>query len=116
MNDVKRIGLPFLVILVSAFVTRFVASYVTGDNAATIIKVVSVIGLCAFGATLHTVIKKRSGSVWKKVVAILVIIFLLFMQLGYFTFASVNDFFLLFGVDAFYMNMLYILCGYMLMD
>lgn len=115
MSDVRKLGIPFLLIFVSAFVAKLLTTYVVFENSATFLKVLIVTALCLFGATLNTS-KARHGSVWKKVIAILIVIFLLFMQLNLFTFSNVNQLFQFFGVDAFYVNMLYIFCGYLFVD
>lgn len=116
MSDFRKLGIPFLIIFVSALVTKLSSIYLSGFFTPTLFKVLVVVALCLFGASLNASRKKRSYTVWKKVVSILMVIFLLFMQLGLFSFASVAQIFSIFGVDAFYINMLYIFCGYMFVD
>lgn len=116
MSDFRKLGIPFLIIFISALVTKLSSIYLSGILTSTIFKILIVIALCVFGASLNVSRKKRNYSVWKKVVSILMVIFLLFMQLGLFSFSSVAHLFSIFGIDAFYINMLYIFCGYMFVD
>lgn len=116
MNDFRKLGVPFLLIFISALVTKLITTYVVSDVTPTLINIIIVIALCVFGATLNVSRGKRHGNVYKKLIAILIVIFLLFMQLNLFTFSSVSNIFGFFGVDAFYINMLYIFCGYLFVD
>jgi len=116
VNDFRKLGVPFLLIFISALVTKLLTTYVLLDVTPTLLKIIIVIALCVFGATLNVSRGRRHGNVYKKLVAILIVIFLLFMQFNLFTFASVSSIFSFFGVDAFYINMLYIFCGYMFVD
>ena len=116
MSDFKKLGVPFIIIFVSALVTKLIAIYFASSMSDTLVKILIVLALCVFGASLNASRRKRSNSVWKKVVAVLIVLFLLFMQLNLFTFASVSQLFSFFGMDAFYINMLYIFCGYLMVD
>ena len=107
MEDVKRLGFPLLIIVLSAFLSRLLE---------TLMVILIVSALFLFGVSLNKSRKKRSNAVFKKVVAILVVILMLFMQLGYFTLPIMQNVFTLIGIDAFYMNMLYIFCGYLFVD
>ena len=60
--------------------------------------------------------KRRNPAVFKKVLAILVMVLLMLMQMGYFTLPFMKDAFDFFGVDGFYINMIYIFCGYLFAD
>ena len=117
MSDFRKLGVPFLIIFISALFTKLISTYLAAFLTSALFKIIIVIALCVFGASLNVYHRKRaSNSVWKKVIAILIIIFLLFMQLNLFTFSSVASLFNFFGIDAFYINMMYILCGYMIVD
>lgn len=116
MEDVKRLGWPFLVIVISAFITKLLQTYTAVGYDSTLMTMLIVIALCLFGFSLNKNRKKKSSAVFKKVIAILVIILLLFMQLGYFTIPYVSTAFNFFGIDAFYINMIYIFCGYLFAD
>lgn len=116
MSDVKKLGVPFLIIFVSALATKLLTTYFISEMSSTLVKLIMVVALCIFGASLNRSRNKRSSSVWKKVIAVLIIVFLLFMQLNLFTFAGVSTLFNFFGVESFYINMLYIFCGYMMVD
>lgn len=116
MEDVKRLGFPLLIIVLSAFLSRLLETYLHGSFVHTLMVILIVIALFLFGVSLNKSRKKRSNAVFKKVVAILVVILMLFMQLGYFTLPIMQNVFTLIGIDAFYMNMLYIFCGYLFVD
>lgn len=89
MDDVKRLGTPLLIIIMVA-------------------------SLFMFGVSLNR--KKRSNAVFRKVVAIVIVLLLLFMQLGFLDLAVVNRWFAYLGMGSFYINMLYIFCGYLFID
>lgn len=116
MGDFRKLGVPFLVIFISALLFKILSLYVIQDLNSTLYKFIMVIALFVFGATLNVVRGKRSESVYKKLISVLVVLFLLFMQLNWFTFSSVTSLFAFFGIDAFYINMLYIYCGYLFVD
>ena len=116
MNDFRKLGIPFFLIFISALLTKLITTYLISDVTPTLLKVIIVIALCLFGATLNVSRGKCQGNVYKKLIAILIVIFLLFMQLNLFTFASITNIFDFFGVDTFYTNMLYIFCGYLFVD
>lgn len=116
MEDVKRLGWPFSVIFLSALVIKLLDSYFHISYNGTLSTIIIVCALFLFGFALNKNRKKRSPAVFKKVVSILVVILLLFMQLGYFTIPYVSTAFNFFGIDAFYINMIYIFCGYLFAD
>ena len=116
MSDFRKLGIPFIIIFISALASKLCSMYLPMMVTSSMFKVLMVAALCIFGASLNANKRRGGRSVVKKVVAILMIIFLLFMQLQLFTFASVANTFNFFGVDAFYINMLYIFCGYLLME
>lgn len=116
MEDTKRLGLPVLIIFLSAFLVKVLNTFWASSITITISTILIVISLFTFGMVLNKSRKKRSPAVFKKVVAILVIILLTLMQLGYFSIPYVTKTFDFFGIDAFFINMIYIFCGYMFAD
>ena len=116
MSDFRKLGIPFIIIFISALVDKLCSTYASALFTSTTFKILIVIALCIFGASLNANKGRGGKSVAKKVIAILIVIFLLFMQLNLFTFSSVATVFNFFGIDAFYINMLYIFCGYMFME
>lgn len=116
MSDFRKLGVPFLIIFLSALATKLISTYLSMFLTTALYKIIVVIALCTFGYFLNVSRRRRSDTVWKKVIAVLIVIFLLFMQLNLFTFSSVASLFSFFGIDAFYINMLYIFCGYMIAD
>ncbi len=116
MSDFQKLGIPFIIVFISALLVKLGTTYLPALFTPTIYTIVMVIALCIFGASLNSPKRRGGKSVFKKVLAILLVIFLLFSQLGLFTFASMNTVFAFFGVNAFYINMLYIFCGYLFME
>lgn len=116
MDDIKRLGFPLLIIVLSAFLSRLINIYLQGSFVQTLMVILIVTALFFFGVSLNKSRKKRSNAVFKKVFAILVVILMLFMQLGYFTLPIMKNVFEFIGIDAFYINMLYIFCGYLFVD
>ena len=116
MSDAKKLGIPFLVIFGGALILKLLDMYMANVMTPTVTKILSVIILCLFGATLNVSFHKRSKSVWNKVVAVLVILFLLFMELNFFTFSSVLEVFSMFGITSLFITLLYVYCGYLLVD
>ncbi len=116
MQDIKRLGFPLLIIVLSAFLSRLIETYLKGSFVHTLMVILIVTALFFFGVSLNKGRKKRSNAVFKKVIAILVVILMFLMQLGYFTLPVMENVFHLIGIDAFYINMLYIFCGYLFVD
>ena len=114
MSDVRRLGTPVLIIVLSAFLTKLIETYLRGSFVHTLLILVMVASLFMFGVSLN--IKKRSNAVFRKVIAIVIVLLLLFMQLGILDLDIVNRWFAYLGMDAFYINMLYIFCGYLFVD
>lgn len=114
MDDVKRLGTPLLIIVLSAFLTKLVETWLKGGFVHTLLIIIMVASLFMFGVSLNR--KKRSNAVFRKVVAIVIVLLLLFMQLGYLDLAIVNRWFVYLGMGSFYINMLYIFCGYLFVD
>ena len=116
MDDVKRLGFPVLVIVVSAVLTKLIETYLTGAFVSTLLIIVTVSALFMFGVSLNRNRKKKSNAIFRKVFAVVVVVLLLFTQLGYFRIPYVSDWMAYLGMAAFYINMLYIFCGYLFVD
>lgn len=114
MKDFKRLGLPLLIIIASAIIVRFVNLYVVADFADNLVTIIIVVSLFLFGTTLN--IRKTSNAIMKKVIAIALLIVLMLMQMNIFTITFIKDFFDLFGIGSFFVNMIYIYCGYLFVD
>ena len=110
MDDVKRLGTPLLIIVLSAFLTKLVETWLKGGFVHTLLIIIMVASLFMFGVSLNR--KKRSNAVYRKVVAIVIVLLLL----GYLDLAIVNRWFAYLGMGSFYINMLYIFCGYLFVD
>lgn len=114
MDDIKRLGTPLLIIVLSAFLSKLADTWLKGSVAHTLLIIITVASLFMFGVSLNR--KKRSNAVFRKVIAIVVVLLLLFMQLGYLDLANMSKWFTLLGIDTFYIHMLYIFCGYLFVD
>lgn len=116
MEDVKRLGYPILIICFSAFLNKLIEKYIEGNFTHTILVLVTVGFLFLFGISLNKSQKKKSNAVFRKVLAIVIAILLLSMQLGYFELPYISAWFAYLGMESFYINMLYIFCGYLFVD
>lgn len=116
MDDFKRLGLPLLIIALSALLTRIVNTYITGSFVYSLVIIISAFALFFFGYYLNRSYKKRSQKVITKVISILVVVLLLLMQLGMFTAPILADLIALLGGSSFYVHMIYIYCGYLFAD
>lgn len=116
MEDTKRLGLPVVIILVSALLVKLINRFFTFSFTPTLLTLLIVAALFLFGMVLNKSRKRRTPAVFKKVIAILVMVLLMLMQMGYFTLPFMKDAFDFFGVDAFFINMIYIFCGYLFAD
>lgn len=115
MKDFKYIGIPFLIILISALLCKLTATYITGNVADVLITFIRVTALFSFGISLNKT-NRRNYRVWKVVFSVAVVIFLVLLELNMFALPILTDLIFFFGVSSFFINMLYILCGYMFVD
>ena len=92
MEDTKRLGIPLLLILFSALAVKLIHRFFTFSFTPTLITFLIVCSLFLFGMVLNKSRKRRNPAVFKK------------------------DAFDFFGVDGFYINMIYIFCGYLFAD
>ncbi len=116
MEDTKRLGLAFLVILISALIVKLINKFFVFSFTPTLLTFLIVISLFLFGMILNKSRKRRNPAVFKKVISILLVVLLMLMQMGYLTLPFMKNTFDFFGVDAFYINMIYIFCGFMFAD
>ena len=116
MGDAKRLGLPVVIIFISALLVKLINRFLQFSFTPTLITFLIVVALSLFGMVLNVNRNRRHPAVFKKVFAILVMVLLMLMQMGYFTLPMMKDAFDFFGVDAFFINMIYIFCGYLFAD
>lgn len=117
MDDFKRLGYPILIIFLSALIVKLMNMYIVMNNfMSTLLTIITVSALFLFGTSLNKSRKKRSNAVFKKVFAIIIVVFILLMQLGLFTLPIVAEVLFFFGVNSFFINMIYIFCGYLFVD
>lgn len=116
MDDIKRLGYPMLIIFLSAFIVKLINTYFISNFTSILLTIITVSALFLFGTSLNKSRKRRNPAVLKKVVAIILVLFLVLMQLGLFEIAIVSEVLFFFGVNSFFINMIYIFCGYMFVD
>lgn len=116
MDDLKRLGYPVLIIFLSALIVKLLDQYLVFPYTSMLITILVASALFLFGTSLNKSRKKRNQSAFKKVIAILIIVLLLLMQLEYFHIPYIDKVFDLFGIGAFFINMIYIYCGYLFAD
>ena len=139
MDDVKRLGTPLLIIVLSAFLTKLVETWLKGGFVHTLLIIIMVASLFMFGVSLNR--KKRSnavvvwfhcggfyyGSALEQTAydgfnlcefgdVVVVTVNHRINVLGYLDLAIVNRWFAYLGMGSFYINMLYIFCGYLFVD
>ena len=85
MEDTKRLGLAFLVILISALIVKLINKFFVFSFTPTLLTFLIVISLFLFGMILNKSRKRRNPAVFKKVISILLVVLLMLMQMGYFT-------------------------------
>lgn len=116
MDEIKRLGYPLLIIFLSALLVKLISLYITGNFVSLLLTLISVSALFLFGVSLNKSRKRRNQAVFKKVLAVVMAMFLLLMQLDVFVIPAVSRFLFFFGVNSFFINMIYIFCGYMFAD
>lgn len=116
MEDVKRLGLPLLIVVVSACLTQWIQRFITGQVANTLMITIQAIALFIFGMALHGNLKKTSKAVYRKVIAIIIVFILFCMQMNYIAIPALHNLFTVLGLHSIYMHMLYVFCGYVFVD
>ncbi|MEG0314263.1 MAG: amino acid permease [Erysipelotrichaceae bacterium] len=114
MKDFKRLGYPLLIIVGSAIISKFLTLYIKASFINTLVTVVIVCALFLFGTSLNK--SSRSNAVIKKVISLVLVIFLMLMQMNIFTLPYISSFLDMIGMHSFFINMLYIYCGYIFVD
>lgn len=115
MKDFRYIGYPLFIILISALLCKLIHTYVGGNLHDYLIIFIRITALFTFGMSLNKA-SRRSYTVWKVVFSVVVTLFLLLMELDLFYLPVLSDMIFFFGVSSFFINMMYILCGYMFVD
>ncbi len=114
MSDVRKLGVPFLIIILGAFMIKLVSTYI--DVSWQVIKVLETIVLCAFGASLNATKRKGGNGVIYKVLAIVIVVILLLMELGVVSIPFVVSLFTTIGIYQTFVYLLYIFSGYIFME
>lgn len=116
MDDTKRLGVPVLIIFISALLVKLINRYISFSFTPTLLTFLIVAALFFFGMVLNKSRKRRNPAVFKKVFAVLFMVLLMLTQMGYIQLPFITNTFDFFGVDAFFINMIYIFCGYLFAD
>lgn len=115
MSDAKRLGIPLGIILFGAFAVWFVDSYLVMNEVLNFLRTILIVA-CFFFFGCYLNKKKRSNSVFKKVIAILLTVLLTCMRYDLFNnIPFIGVILHTFGSEGFSI-MLYIYCGYLFAD
>ncbi|OCN04349.1 hypothetical protein A4S06_11465 [Erysipelotrichaceae bacterium MTC7] len=115
MNNFRKLGVPALVILVCALIAFWANP--TSFFVSNFYLYLKIVALIVFGATLNVFSKKNlSRSPYKKIVAVLLVVFMTLIQLNIISLQTSNVIFQLFNPSYFWNDMIYIYCGYLFVD
>lgn len=110
----SRYGYPFLVMVLSGLLVRFLNIMLEGALAGTIITVVKACCFFAFGLSMYN--RKRSNAWLKKLIVAFFFLFFVFWDCGYIVIPQLMAIFNLIGISGFVIYMFYIFCGYTFFD
>ena len=116
MDSLKRLGIPFSILIVCALLQRLMDTYLRGCYTQTFHTIFLCAALFFFGYFLNAKYKKISNAVMPKVFSIVVLLLLLFLQLGILQLPPLSRFLHFFGLEGIYMYMLYVFCGFVFAD
>ncbi|MEG0737072.1 MAG: amino acid permease [Longicatena sp.] len=114
MNDSRRLGMPILVMVVFTTLFYLINTYLHSEITNTILTIIFDISLFMFGVTLNG--KKKSHSVYRKVLALVLTIILVFIQLGVVSMPFVATLQTFFSINPYLISMLFIYFGFLFMD
>lgn len=114
MNDSKRLGMPILVMVVSTTLFYLIHTYLQSSITTTLLTIIFDVSLFIFGVTLNG--KRKSRSVYRKVIALVCTIILLFIQLGVVDMPFVTSLQSFLSINPYLLSMLYIYFGFLFMD
>ena len=114
MNDTRRLGLPLVVMAVSTLVFYLINRYIVSNIATTLLIIIFDISLFLFGVALNS--KKKSHSVYRKVIALVCSIILLFIQVGAVSLPFVDTLKAFFAINPYLVSMLFIYFGFLFVD
>ena len=115
MKDLRYIGYPLFIILISALLCKLVDVYISGNVHDWLLIFIRITALFTFGMSLNKASRRRY-TVWKVVFSVVITLFLLLLELGLFSLPILTDIIFFFAVPSSFINMMYILCGYMFVD
>lgn len=114
MNDTRRLGMPIVVMAVSTLVFYLINTYFHSDITTTLLTIICDVAMFVFGMMLNG--KKRSHSVYRKVIALVLSIILLFVQVGAVSMPFVETLKNFLAINPFLLSMLFIYFGFLFMD
>ena len=114
MSDTKRLGMPLLVMAVSTLLFYLMNKLLPNTIAYTCIALMCDISLFIFGMALDA--KRNSRGVYRKVIALVCAIILVFIQLGVVSMPWVETLQTAFSINPYLLSMLFIYFGFLFAD
>ena len=114
MSDTKRLGMPLLVMAVSTLLFYLMNKLLPNSIAYTCITLMCDIALFLFGMALNA--KRNSRGVYRKVIALICAIILVFIQLGVVSMPWVETLQTAFSINPYLLSMLFIYFGFLFAD
>lgn len=114
MKDLQRLGLPLLLIIATAILNRFILNIFYGEAVNLIVRLLVIFVLFWLGVLLNP--HKGGKAVFRKVLAIVLLIFMVSMEMGWLSVPAVSNAFTFLGLEGLYFNLLYVYCGYLFSD
>ena len=114
MSETKRLGLPILVMAVSTLLFYLLDTYINPQISVPALVIMFDISLFIFGITLNN--KKKSHSVYRKVIALICAILLVFMQLGVVSLPFVETLKAFLTINPYLLSMLFVYFGFLFVD
>ena len=108
----KKYGLPFLIIIISAFISEMIRQYVYFSFKAGFLAVVLAILLFAFGASLNDHRKTRGDTWLKKMIIMFLFVVFVLLQLRVVHFDFIDIAFSTIGFTDMIYYMMYVYLGY----
>lgn len=106
--------MPIVVMAVSTLLFYLIHTYFHSNFATTLLTIIFDCALFLFGMSLNG--KKRSHSVYRKVIALVLSIILLFIQIGAVSLPFVETLKAFLAINPYLLSMLFIYFGFLFMD
>lgn len=116
MDSLRRLGIPFSILVVCALLQRLIDTYIRGSYTQTFHTIFLCAVLFFFGYFLNDKHKRRTNAVMSKLFSIVALLLLLFLQLGILQLPPLSSLLHFLGLEGIYMYMLYVFCGFVFAD